>query len=467
MSDLLSWGGYLAIGLALAFLVVPPGLWVRARLVARSVAGENEIEPWWDENVTVRDIELAVSEDLPDVPLPLAQILTFVGCALLAAAAVFLQGRLWMNQSDLRPFWWLLVVGAAFGAAAGSVCAACPRPATRPARTASTRRCPGCRRARLAAEHWRSCWRPHWSSRGSASGCLGSTLTSPPAWAAHVIACVLFVIGIWVGTGASFRQVAPGWTRLDTIAVPVLLVLAFVARFWRDGSIPEGLWFDEADRGLDAVRILTERYLPPVYAPTFIQEPVGIRYLITPLVWLLGRDPMALRLPAIVFGTLGVVAIYLLARVLYGWRVGIVAGALAIGFVWHLNFSRVAFPAIPSLTCDTFAVALLVLGLKRGNRFVLGSAGVAAAAGQYFYFSSELMLPVLAFIGLHQLVVGRLAFLRRNLAGLALFIVGFLITIGPVLQVAVTNPNQFTSRAQTVSIFNEVNQAGNWSPLHQ
>ena len=175
--------------------------------------------------------------------------------------------------------------------------------------------------------------------------------------------------------------------------------------------------------------------------------------------------PLALRLPVIVFGTLGVGAIYLLARVLYGWRVAIVAAGLATAFTWHLSFSRIALPAIASLTCDTLAAALLVVGLRRGNRFVLGAAGVAAAAGQYFYFSSELMLVVLALIGLHQLVAGRVELRRRNLAGLLLFMVGFLIAVGPIAQVAASDFGRFNARASTVTIFNEVNQAGNWSPL--
>ena len=117
-----------------------------------------------------------------------------------------------------------------------------------------------------------------------------------------------------------------------------------------------------------------------------------------PLIAFFGRDPFALRLPTVILGTLGVGAIYLLARYLYGWRVAVVAAGCAIGFTWHLNFSRIGLPAIPSLTCDTAAAALLVLGLRSGNRLALGAAGIVGAAGLYFYFSSQFMPLVLAAI---------------------------------------------------------------------
>ena len=209
---------------------------------------------------------------------------------------------------------------------------------------------PGCRRARSAAEHWRSCWRPHWSSRGSASGCLGSTSLHAGGLRTSSPACCSSSGSGWAPAQASvrWRRAGPASTRLRYRCSGARVCGARLARRLdpRGPLVRRGRPWPR--RGPHPHRALLAAGLRS--AKRSIQEPVGIRYLITPLVWLLGRDPMALRLPAIVFGTLGVVAIYLLARALYGWRVGIVAGALAIGFVWHLNFSRVAFPAIPSLT---------------------------------------------------------------------------------------------------------------------
>ena len=42
----------------------------------------------------------------------------------------------------------------------------------------------------------------------------------------------------------------------------VLLPLALLARLWQVTIVPEGIWFDESHRGLDALRMLAERQLP-------------------------------------------------------------------------------------------------------------------------------------------------------------------------------------------------------------
>ena len=113
------------------------------------------------------------------------------------------------------------------------------------------------------------------------------------------------------------------------------------------------------------------------------------------------------RLPVALAGALGVGGIYLLARVLFDRRVAVVAAGLTIALTWHLNFSRIALPAVISLTCDTMAAALFVAGLKRESRLLLGLAGLVCGAGLYFYFTSQLMPFVLALVGAHQLLAHR------------------------------------------------------------
>ena len=388
----------------------------------------------------------------------------------LAVVAVRLQAQLWevpAAPGTFGSFWWLLAVGVAFAILTESVFGArsISPPPPQPEETSD-------------APDQQSAARGARSSRPRVTlptAALVAEVVSLAlfrfgwqynlAWAAHLVACAIFLVAHWRATGVSARALLPGWTRLDTLALALLLPLALLARLWQVSIVPEGIWFDEADRGLDALRILAEGQLPPVFAPTYIQEPVGIRYLMVPLVGLLGRDPLALRLPTVLLGTAGVGVIYLLARYLYGWRTAVVAAGLAIGFAWHLNFSRIGLPAIPSLTCDTAAAALLVLGLRRGNRFLLGSAGVAAAAGLYFYFSSQVMPLALAAVVGHQLLFGRRELLRRTIVGLGCFVVGFLLAAGPIVQVAVSEPARLSARATSVSIFNEVETAGTWQPL--
>jgi hypothetical protein len=378
----------------------------------------------------------------------------------LILVAIRLQAQLWETPGDLAPFWWLLVVGVLFAVLMDTTFG--PRsiapPELHPAETPTPLAPDAGRRyvillaAALVAE-------------AVSLGLFRVGWLLDAAWVASLVACVLFLVGLWGATCVNARSLPPGWTRVDTVALALLLPLALVARLWQVRAVPEGIWFDEAQRGLEALMMLADQAYRPMFGAGMLQEPTGLWYLIAPLVALLGRDPLALRLPTIVAGTLGVGAIYLLARYLYGWRTAVVAAGLAIGLTWHVNFSRIALPAILSLTCDTLAIALLLLGLRTRNRFLLGSAGVVAATGLHFYFTSQMLPVVLAAIVGHHLVVQRRHFLRQNGVGLACFAAGYFLAAGPIIAVALTDPGRLTARASTVSVFKEVETAGSWQPL--
>jgi Dolichyl-phosphate-mannose-protein mannosyltransferase/PA14 domain len=378
----------------------------------------------------------------------------------LALVAIRLQAQLWETPGDLASFWWLLVVGVLFAVLMdttfGPSSIAPPELHLAETRAAPT---PNARRRYVIL------LTATFVAEAVSLGLFRVGWLLDVAWVASLAACVLFLVGLWRATGVNARAVLPGWTRVDTVAVALLLSLALIARLWQVRAVPEGIWFDEAQRGLEALTMLAERDFRPIVSIGILQEPTGLWYLIAPLVALLGRDPLALRLPTIVAGTLGVGAIYLLARYLYGWRTAVAAAGLTIGFSWHLTFSRIALPAIPSVTCDTLAVALLLLGLRTGNRFLLGSAGVVAATGLHFYFTSQMLPVVLIAIVAYHVVVQRRHFLRQNGVGLACLAVGYFLAAGPIIAVTITDPGRLTARASTVSVFKEVETAGSWQPL--
>jgi len=390
-------------------------------------------------------------------------IACLVLCIGLAGVAIWLEAQLWAvpigPTIELTPFWWLLGVGVVFAAlvwyggleivgraSTSDGPASVDRPSTRDRWSLAMLLIAVVAEVASLALFW---------------GGVAPT----QAWLVHLFAVGQFLVAIWGLYGAGQSELVPGWSRLDTVLVSILAVLALIPRVWQIGTMPRGIWFDEAQRGLEAFRILAEPTYRPIFAANILQEPTGLWYLMAPLLAWLGRDPVALRLPVAIGGTVGIVAIYLLGMALFGRRVAIVAAALAIGLTLHLNFSRIALPAILSVTCDTLAAALFVLGLRRGNRFLLGSAGVACGAGFFFYYTSQLMPFVLAAVAGQQLLAGGRDFLRRNLVGLLLCALGFLIATGPIVEYAVLNPDQFKARAGTVSIFNEVDRTGSWDPL--
>jgi 4-amino-4-deoxy-L-arabinose transferase-like glycosyltransferase len=292
---------------------------------------------------------------------------------------------------------------------------------------------------------------------------LGRGLTA--AWVLHPGALCLTAAGLWHAADPDERRLLPGWRRLDTVCIGLIVLAALAVRLWQLGAVPEGLWFDESQRGLEALRMLAERGYRPIFAADVLQEPTGLWFLMLPSMSLFGRDAPALRLPVALAGTVGVGAIYLLGWELYGRRVAIVASGLAVALVWHLNFSRIALPAVVSLTCDTLALALFVGGLRRESRLLLGLAGLVCGAGLSFYFTSQLMPFVLALAGAHRLLASRLRLSRRLATGLVVCGLALLLAAGPFAFFALTRPEQFLARADAVSVMRDVQNAHSWAPV--
>ncbi|MBC7256327.1 MAG: glycosyltransferase family 39 protein, partial [Chloroflexi bacterium] len=130
------------------------------------------------------------------------------------------------------------------------------------------------------------------------------------------------------------------------------------------GSLPPGLYHDEAFNGLDALRVLAgER--PIFFEANNGREPLFI-YLTALSVGLLGRTPGALRIVSAIIGTLTVPAAYGMARSLWErHRLALLTAALAALNVWALNLSRIAFRAVLLPFLSAGMLAFLGQGLKR------------------------------------------------------------------------------------------------------
>jgi len=164
--------------------------------------------------------------------------------------------------------------------------------------------------------------------------------------------------------------------REDYIALAIVLLLTVIAGAVRVGALalaPPALYRDEAQNGLDALRVLAgarDLYFPANNG----REPLFI-YLCALSIALFGRSPDALRLVSVCAGTLIVPAAYWLGRELFDRQMGLWSAAIAVTTVWLMNLSRVAFRAglLPLVG------ALALAACWRARR--LRSLGWAAAGG--------------------------------------------------------------------------------------
>jgi streptogramin lyase len=285
------------------------------------------------------------------------------------------------------------------------------------------------------------------------------------------LAWVLYLAGMVVGLLAAWRLDKPlgrgqlVWTRRDWLSLGAVLLIGAVYRLWHIGQEPAGLWYDEAAHGLDVIHLLSDPGFRPVWLNTLVPEAALHWYFDAIFFALLGPSIFALRISAIIAGVVAVGGSFLLARQLFGWRTGVVAGAFLAVASWHVNFSRVMFNAIWSVSLDLLAAYFLVKALRTNRYRDFALSGLCLGIGLNNYYTSRLFAGVLFLYLVYRLARERLAFLHRSGAGIVVLGIFVLLSAGPLMEFALFHPDQFNARLGTASVFGEISQTHSLKPL--
>src|SRR4030042_6966671 len=184
------------------------------------------------------------------------------------------------------------------------------------------------------------------------------------------------------------------------VAILIILLLAFYLRFNRLTQSPPGFYLDEASIGYNAYSMLkTGKDEYGVAWPLFFRafgeykNPVFI-YALVPLIAINGLSIETIRLGAVVWGSLGVLATAWLALVVSRNKLFSLLSALVLTLTpWHIHYSRMAYEAITLPTLFIFMLAGFVAWIKTkkisyGVIFCLGS-GLTF----YSYTTARFWLP--------------------------------------------------------------------------
>ncbi|MBN1992080.1 MAG: glycosyltransferase family 39 protein [Anaerolineae bacterium] len=290
-----------------------------------------------------------------------------------------------------------------------------------------------------------------------------------PAWWLYLGSLVLLIGGVLLLTrGDSWRVELHYLFPRRAIALGLLLVvlLALVLRLYNFGSQPFGIWFDEAEAGLQARRMLQEpSYRPVLYAPINITGHLLMLYAAA-LHWV-GDTIYAMRLVSVLFGLGGVLAAYLFGRQLWGPRFGLLLAFLLAVARWHVNFSRIAMTGIDTPFFEFLSLFFLIRLLQRGRLRDALWAGLTLGLGMVFYTAFRLYVATLVVWA----VLGILLWWRwlvstlqnggwlPQLTRLLLVLVAAWLVVMPVAKFALDQPDSFWYRTRQISIFKKRDQA--------
>ena len=245
----------------------------------------------------------------------------------------------------------------------------------------------------------------------------------------------------------------------ELLALAAILALAAAARFYNLGAIPFGMWRDEARHGLEALRILTEPGYRPVYIPN-ISLPGLYPTLLAADFKLFGASLASLRGLTAGAGVLAIVALWVVARQLWGPHVALVAALLGAVGSWRVSIDRLAFDTAPTTLCTLAAFALFLTGVAQvrrggGGLVAFALSGVCGGLAIYNYYPGRFALPVLAGAAIVLFVRERDGFARRCWPGLILCIVVAALTLVPLGQYAVEQPDNFFKRTEQVFVLSD------------
>lgn len=229
-----------------------------------------------------------------------------------------------------------------------------------------------------------------------------------------------------------------------------LLLIGAALRLCALGSVPPGLYHDEAYNGLDALNVLQGQR--PLYFPANNgREPIFI-YLIALSTAVLGRSPLAVRMPAFFIGFLTLPATYALARTLWGRRVGLWALGVASVTLWHVHLSRMGFRAVLLPLFTALFLTYAARGLRYARTRDWLAAGVLYGASWYTYIAVRFTPLALAALALYGYLYHREA-LRKARHGLLLGCGIALIVLAPLGLYTLRYPETVLARTGQVWAF--------------
>jgi 4-amino-4-deoxy-L-arabinose transferase-like glycosyltransferase len=252
--------------------------------------------------------------------------------------------------------------------------------------------------------------------------------------------------------------------RWELALVAGVIGLAIFFRFFRFMEFPPGLWYDEGVNGVDAIAIMEHGNHLTVWRETNFGHSTLFFYLLIVSYKLFGYTVFAMRLVPALAGVGAVIAFYFLARWLLGPIPALVSTSLLAVSRFAVTFSRVSWEVSLQPLLEILAVYFFVRALETKSKLFFFLAGGSLAAGMYTYLAFR-FVPVILLFFLVYIGVSDRQLLLRNVSGIIICAVSFLVVVTPLAQYALQHQDQFLARTRDINVFKEIDKVGGYEPL--
>jgi 4-amino-4-deoxy-L-arabinose transferase-like glycosyltransferase len=288
----------------------------------------------------------------------------------------------------------------------------------------------------------------------------GSALPPLSAWLRYAVSVVALLIALYLLNNralpaqqldhddADLRILGRG--RLGLLLLLILAVALFL-RLYRIVDLPFGTWYDEAENGLQALRVLDSPDFRPIYVQS-THAPAHYVYLIAAAFKAFGVSTLSVRLVSVAMGMGTVLAGYLLGREFFGRVGGLLLATLLAVSRWDVNLSRIGMYNISTPLFAMLTIGFLLRGIRRRRLSDFGFAGLSLGLGLCFYAAFQLFVVVVALFVLALLLL-RQNFFRHYWSGLLAMCFMALLVFAPVLLFAYDNPDDYFDRTRDTSLF--------------
>lgn len=179
----------------------------------------------------------------------------------------------------------------------------------------------------------------------------------------------------------------------------VVILIGFTLRFYRVTEVPPALNWDEVSIGYNAYSILKTGKDEwgqsfPVHFKAYGEYKLPIQiYFSIPAISQFGLNELGVRITPVVYGTLTVLLMFFLGRLLFQSNlVGVTASFLLAISPWHIQLTRASFESSFATFWIVLGIWLLVKGFKQQKWFLISM--IPFAISVFTYNSARIFTPL-------------------------------------------------------------------------